>query len=218
MSNSMGFKRLITQGIYHERIRSRTLVFFQGNRQHNQLNSRRIFLCSSSIYLLGWTEFSRAQGIYMDFTKPNTMRNCWIVNDDVMGGVSQSKLREDVDGLLFEGHISLENNGGFASMRSSLQLPQGTQLLALVAKGDGKRYRLILRTKLVPQVTYGADFIAQPAWQTYQFNAGQFKSTVRGRAINAPALSFSDVTEFGILIANNQAGSFAIQLKMLQSD
>ena len=154
----------------------------------------------------------------MDFTNPNTMRDCWIVNDDVMGGVSQSKLREGVDGLFFEGLVSLENNGGFASMRSSIQFPKGTQQLDLVAKGDGKRYRLILRTQLVPQVTYGADFIAQPAWQTYRFNAEQFKSTVRGRVVNAPTLSFSDVTEFGILIANNQVGSFAIQLKMLQSE
>ncbi len=26
----------------------------------------------------------------MDFTNPNMMRDCWIVNDSVMGGVSQS--------------------------------------------------------------------------------------------------------------------------------
>ena len=154
----------------------------------------------------------------MDFTNPNTMRDCWIVNDDVMGGVSQSKLREGVDGLFFEGQLSLENNGGFASMRSSVHFPKGTQQLDLVAKGDGKRYRLILRTQLAPQVTYGADFIAQPVWQAYRFNAEQFKSTIRGRVVNAPTLSFSDVTEFGILIANNQAGSFVIQLKMLHSD
>jgi hypothetical protein len=119
--------------------------------------------------------------------------------------------------MFFEGMVSLENNGGFASMRSSVRFPQGTQLIELIAKGDGKRYKLVLRTELAPRVTYVADFIALPTWQTYRFNLSQFKSTFRGRDVNAPTLSFSDVIDFGILISNNQAGSFAIQLKTLKS-
>jgi len=153
----------------------------------------------------------------MDFSNPNTLRDSWIVNDGVMGGVSQSSLRQDVDGMVFEGLVSLENNGGFASMRSSVKFPQGIQLIELLAKGDGKRYKLVLRTELAPRVTYVADFIALPTWQTYRFNLSQFKSTFRGRDVDAPALSFSDVIDFGILISNNQAGSFAIQLKTLKS-
>ena len=151
----------------------------------------------------------------MDFTNSNTIRDCWIVNDGVMGGVSQSSLRQDVDGMFFEGQVSLENNGGFASMRSSAKFPQETQLIELLAKGDGKRYKLVLRTELAPRVTYVADFIAEPTWKTYRFNLSQFKSTFRGRDINAPTLSFSDVIEFGILISNSQEGSFVIQLKKL---
>jgi monofunctional biosynthetic peptidoglycan transglycosylase len=153
----------------------------------------------------------------MDFTKPKTMGDCWIVNDGVMGGVSQSALRQDAQGVYFEGLVSLENNGGFASMRSMVQYPPGTQLLELVAKGDGKQYKLVLRTALAPRVNYAADFIAEPIWQTHQFNLNQFKPTFRGQAINAPALSFADVIEVGILISNSQAGRFAIQLKTLQS-
>jgi hypothetical protein len=153
----------------------------------------------------------------MDFSNPNTLRDSWIVNDGVMGGVSQSSLRQDENGMFFEGVVSLENNGGFASMRSSVRFPQGTQLIELIAKGDGKRYKLVLRTELAPRVTYVADFIALPTWQTYRFNLSQFKSTFRGRDVNAPTLSFSDVIDFGILISNNQAGSFAIQLKTLKS-
>lgn len=153
----------------------------------------------------------------MDFTNPITMRDCRIVNDDVMGGVSQSSLRQDVHGLFFEGLVSLENNGGFASMRSSARFPQRTQLIELLAKGDGKRYKLVLRTELAPRVTYAAEFIAESTWRTYRFNLSQFKASFRGQAVNAPTLSFSDVIELGILISNNQAGSFGIQLKTLQS-
>jgi hypothetical protein len=86
-----------------------------------------------------------------------------------------------------------------------------------LAKGDGKRYKLVLRTELASRVTYAADFIAEPTWQSYQFHLNQFKATFRGQVVHAPTLSFSDVIEFGILISNSQAGSFAIQLKTLQS-
>jgi hypothetical protein len=153
----------------------------------------------------------------MDFTNPKTMRDCWVVNDGVMGGISQSTLRQDTQGMYFEGLVSLENNGGFASMRSSAQFPAGTQMLELLAKGDGKQYKLVLRTAIAPRVTYAAEFIAEPTWQAYRFQLNQFKATFRGQDVQAPTLSFSDVIEFGILISNSQAGSFTIQLKTLQS-
>ena len=48
------------------------------------------------------------------------MKNWTIVNDDVMGGVSKSTLSIDDDNnLIFNGYLSLENNGGFASSRLS---------------------------------------------------------------------------------------------------
>lgn len=152
----------------------------------------------------------------MDFTDFNTVRDCWIMNDSVMGGISHSSLRQGEHGMIFEGLISLENNGGFSSMRSPTKCLHGTQLIELIAKGDDKRYKLVLRTELAPRVTYVADFIAASTWQTHRFNLSQFKSTFRGQDVNAPTLSFSDVIEFGILISNKQAGSFALQIKTLQ--
>ena len=44
--------------------------------------------------------------------------NWSIVNDDVMGGISTSYLSvSDEKKLIFNGNLSLENNGGFASSR-----------------------------------------------------------------------------------------------------
>ena len=153
----------------------------------------------------------------MDFTKRDLVRDCWLVNDGVMGGISQSGLRHDELGMYFEGRVSLQNNGGFASMRSKARFSQGTEQLELLAKGDAKRYKLILRTELAPRVTYESDFVAEPNWQTYRFKSSQFKSTFRGRTVDSPPLSFADVTELGILIADNQEGGFVLQLKTIQS-
>ena len=45
-----------------------------------------------------------------------------IVNDDVMGGISTSYLSvSDGKSLIFNGNLSLENNGGFASSRLGLK-------------------------------------------------------------------------------------------------
>ena len=71
-----------------------------------------------------------------------------VVNDGVMGGRSSSTLRREEQGTgVFEGHLSLENNGGFASVRTELSegALEGASRLALRVRGDGKRYQLRLR-------------------------------------------------------------------------
>ena len=55
-----------------------------------------------------------------DFTDPNAASAWHAIDDRVMGGISRSTLRHDPAGhAVFEGTVSLERNGGFASMRSS---------------------------------------------------------------------------------------------------
>ena len=49
------------------------------------------------------------------------IKNWSKVNDDVMGGISTSKIRINNDGnIFFSGVLSLKNNGGFASIRLDL--------------------------------------------------------------------------------------------------
>ena len=49
----------------------------------------------------------------------DTNRNNWlVVNDNVMGGISESNIKFSKNNtLVFQGRVSLENNGGFASFR-----------------------------------------------------------------------------------------------------
>ena len=72
-----------------------------------------------------------------------------IINDDVMGGVSQSEIIfNDTGTATFQGRISLENNGGFASIRSNSHSYRlgGYVGLHVRIKGDGKDYQLRVRT------------------------------------------------------------------------
>ena len=71
------------------------------------------------------------------------------VNDTVMGGVSEGQYTFTGDNtLLFRGNLSLDNNGGFASVRTrtaDLDLA-GYDAVAIRAKGDGRTYNFDLRT------------------------------------------------------------------------
>ena len=151
----------------------------------------------------------------MDFRIVEALRMGRIVNDGVMGGVSQSSLRLDPEGMFFEGVVSLANNGGFASMRFPASFPMQTHSLELVVRGESMRYKFILRTERAAQVVYESDFLAAPSWQSLRFKVEEFKSSFRGRLVQAPPLSFSDVSEVGILIADKQEGDFRLQIRTL---
>ena len=60
-----------------------------------------------------------AEKTLFDFTTATNSTAWQIVNDDVMGGVSTSRFQVRTNGAVFSGVVSLENNGGFASVRSS---------------------------------------------------------------------------------------------------
>ena len=58
--------------------------------------------------------------LLFDFSDPAIVSDWAPIDDRVMGGISRSKLRHDLAGhAAFEGTVSLERNGGFASVRSS---------------------------------------------------------------------------------------------------
>ncbi len=89
--------------------------------------------------------------LLFDFCNPTLdLKNTWgAVDDIVMGGVSQSSLRLVNQSGLFLGNVSTANSGGFASVRTrnfnppwDLSPYEGVELRV---KGDGKRYKLILR-------------------------------------------------------------------------
>ena len=59
-----------------------------------------------------------------DFTTPGDVDGWRAVNDTVMGGVSSGELGWSDGMLVFTGELSLDNGGGFASMRSARIEPE----------------------------------------------------------------------------------------------
>lgn len=57
----------------------------------------------------------------IDFGIAKNGNNWWVVNDGVMGGLSKGNKILTRNSILFKGVISLDNNGGFSSLRRSLE-------------------------------------------------------------------------------------------------
>jgi len=83
--------------------------------------------------------------LLFDFSTERTV-GAWVSIDDVvMGGVSSSRLEATgSDTAVFTGLVSLENNGGFASVRSRPEEHDlgGYSGLEIRIRGDGRRYKI----------------------------------------------------------------------------
>ena len=146
-----------------------------------------------------------------------------VVNDTVMGGVSTSSVSMD-DSVRFIGELSLEQNGGFASMRAPLprQAMAETRAVRLTLRGDGRAYDFTLRRRDVPMRagSYRVSVPTQAEGLTVvELPLADFRPTSFGRPVaGAPALdaNLSRIDEVGFLLADKQAGSFALELVSME--
>ena len=88
-----------------------------------------------------------------------------VIGDSVMGGVSSGSARRDAEGnLVFEGTISLERNGGFASVRSAPAAIGARHAVAVSPRGDTVApLQLAERAHVVGMVVREKDALEAPA-------------------------------------------------------
>ncbi|MFO8007913.1 MAG: CIA30 family protein [Candidatus Brocadiia bacterium] len=157
----------------------------------------------------------------IEFEGPDAVRGWQIVNDTVMGGVSESRLEPTDSGTaVFTGSVSLENYGGFASVRSPAGRRDLSDFEGLVVRvrGDGKTYKLGVRTDArFDGVVWQASFGTQAdAWQQVRVPFGEFVPTYRGRVLEGRGpLDRSAVMSFSFQISDKQEGPFALEIAWL---
>jgi NADH dehydrogenase [ubiquinone] 1 alpha subcomplex assembly factor 1 len=127
--------------------------------------------------------------VLFDFNSDVSVLAWRAVNDTVMGGVSSSRMEQSIDGkAVFTGNVSLENNGGFASVRGpQIQKPLGEfEGIAVRIRGDGKRYNCGLRTDdLFESAIHQASFDTKVAeWQLLKIPFTDFIPTYHGRRLS----------------------------------
>ena len=159
--------------------------------------------------------------LLFDFTKPTSV-NVWnAIDDRVMGGISRSRLRHDPAGhAVFEGTVSLERNGGFASVRSS-PAPRGkagAAVCVIELRGGAKQFKLSFLTEDgFDSLHYQAGFAPDTHdWQTIRLPLAVFRASFRGRDVpGAPALDPARIRQVGLMNAGRQAGPFALDIRRI---
>lgn len=159
--------------------------------------------------------------LLFDFADP-AVADAWrAIDDRIMGGVSTSTLRSDPGGYaVFEGVVSLERNGGFASVRSSPgdRGQPGAQACRIELRGDIQQFKLSLLTDDgLDSIHYQLGFrSAGRDWQTLQLPLAAFRASFRGRDVpGAPPLDAARIRQVGLLIAAGQAGPFALDIRRI---
>lgn len=171
-----------------------------------------------------------------DFRHPTAdLAATWGVLDDVvMGGVSESQIRFLNGAALFAGQVSTANSGGFVSVRTrNFEHPLdlgGYDGIELRLKGDGNRYKLILRDESRwDGVGYCASFdTVYNVWITVRipfdrcipvFRARTLRDRppLNPRSIYALQLMLSKFEYDGDLNPRFQAGSFALEVESIRA-
>lgn len=146
----------------------------------------------------------------------------YTVDDDVMGGVSSSEAAITEESYLrFYGDMSLENNGGFSSVRSDwgetdLSGKDGVLIRVL---GDGKTYRLRIRTdKVGREISYNALFeTGTDEWVIVYIPFDQMVPTFRGFVMDVPPLDPATIGSFGFMLSDKQPGQFELQVDWMRA-
>lgn len=157
-----------------------------------------------------------------DFDSKQTTGKWFIVNDDVMGGVSTSNLSISESGFAtFSGELSPKNYGGFASIRIRVEgkeVPKSNGI-KIRLKGDGKIYSIRFRTNSnFDGYAYQAKVTTvKGEWKEFKIPFEDFEPTYRGRVLSGkPLLEYENVAQFGLLVADKQFGKFSIDIDWIK--
>ena len=140
-----------------------------------------------------------------------------IVNDTVMGGRSSSRwLSNSSSTSTFEGFLSLQNNGGFASVRHDLEKIDltNTEGIYLKVKGDGRKYQFRIRSQASRWANYSQEFKTKEGKvQTFYLPYKDFKAGWRGRSItDLPVLIGKDIKGIGLFLGDKIEGKFKLEV------
>ncbi|MFQ3326704.1 MAG: NADH dehydrogenase [ubiquinone] 1 alpha subcomplex assembly factor 1 [Salibacteraceae bacterium] len=157
--------------------------------------------------------------VIFDFNKKSNIEDWVIVVDGVMGGRSKGTFKLSKDGFgVFEGKISLENNGGFSSLRYKFPKIETKEYskVVLKLKGDGKQYQFRVKTNSGDYYSYITTFSTSGEWQEIEIPLKDMYPGYRGRKLDQPNFSSDYIEEIMFLIGNKKEENFKLLLDTLE--
>ena len=192
--------------------------------------------CFSYAVLFCWPLFTSASGLadspaswrgqsVSEFTPSENKNFSWqIVNDGVMGGLSKGNVEHTPDNIMhFWGTLSLDNNGGFSTVRSrgvDFDLSNDLGLLLRV-KGDGRTYE----ARLDSTATFRGNALSflgkfktkKDKWIQVKVPFEDFVASWRGRQFPDEVLDTSAIRRVSVLLADKKPGPFDLEIEWIRT-
>ncbi len=154
-----------------------------------------------------------------DFNLNAGIQDWDVVDDVVMGGRSSSQFKLNSDGFgVFEGHVSLANNGGFSSVRYQFEKTEVTKYnrIKIRLKGDGKDYQFRVKNNSKNYYSYITTFSTTNEWQDVEIVLKDMYPSFRGRRLNAPNFSHDYIEQIVFLIGNKKDENFKLIIDTIE--
>lgn len=156
--------------------------------------------------------------IIFEFNADCAIESWQVVDDVVMGGKSfgQCTLNEEGNGL-FKGDVSIENNGGFSSIRLNTNTIQTAQYetILLRVKGDGTTFQFRVKRTPYERHSYVFNFETSGQWETITIPLNQMTPRFRGYNLDLPNFGQDSIQQVGFLKASKKNASFQLEIKRI---
>ena len=162
------------------------------------------------------------KNVLVDFGDKHNSSGWNVVNDGVMGGRSVGKARLTDDGVMnFSGTLSLDNNGGFSSIRSG---PIDVQMaikdgFRVRLKGDGRTYifNLYPKTRRMAFSYRAALPSVAGQWTEVFVPLKTFVPTSFGRRVQGGGVLTPDqISRIGFMLSDKKPGAFNLEIEWVK--
>lgn len=145
--------------------------------------------------------------LIFDFNHDSNITGWKVIDDVVVGGRSNGKFKMDSDGNgVFFGDVSLDNNGGFSSVRyqfEKINITKDSKVLIRL-KGDGKEYQFRVKSNRNTYYSYITIFKTSGDWENIIINLNDLHPSFRGQTLNIPNFTGNSIEEMVFLIGNKK--------------
>ncbi|CAI8431051.1 MAG: Uncharacterised protein [Flavobacterium sp. SCGC AAA160-P02] len=158
----------------------------------------------------------------IDFGIAKNGNNWWVVNDGVMGGLSEGIKILTKNSILFKGIISLDNNGGFSSLRRSLADKDLTQYNEVEI-----RYRSLGISQALTFAVSNRWYIPNykvrlegtlGQWETRTIKLSDFKKFYLGNPMNdyLKKEAIQKIVRIGVITDEKKYGGFEFEIDYIE--
>ncbi len=142
------------------------------------------------------------------------------VLDGVMGGRSTGRIAASDGTLVFDGATSLENNGGFSSMRCDLAegACDGADAFRLIVKGDGRDYKLGVKgyRGMSPEGYWKSFPTVAGEWTEVVMPIRDLERQFMGRPLEG-RIAPEDIRAIEFYIYDKNAGPFRLEIDSIEA-